>query len=226
MIPSARVRVRVRVPPPRKSKTKEPAFPPASSPTPEALQPIAPGWPRNEASIPARVNGVSPIFSTFACRPHEPLVLFRPIRGSPQVVNLNPRLTPWAIVCRCSAPSRSPRGSPRSYSYSYSARRAVLVLEPQPHLAPIAPSTSRSTSSSTTTPQLQRKTSAPLRLCGKPSPKILPQKFPLPSPAPPRDTPPHVPRPSTPWKLACPRLPGACGESPRTRVVPGSAGIA
>ena len=41
---SARVRV-----PPLTSTTKEPAFPPASSPTPKALQAIAPAWPRNEA---------------------------------------------------------------------------------------------------------------------------------------------------------------------------------
>jgi hypothetical protein len=40
----------------RTSTAKEPAFPAIHSPTPKALQPIAPGWLRNEASIPVRTR--------------------------------------------------------------------------------------------------------------------------------------------------------------------------
>ena len=48
--------------------------------------------------------------------PYESIVIFRPIRGSSPFVNSIPRITPCAIVCRCSALSRSPRAPPRLYS--------------------------------------------------------------------------------------------------------------
>jgi hypothetical protein len=45
--------------------------------------------------------------------PDEPVGFFRPIRGSSPSLDPIPRLTPWAIVCRCSAPSL--HGRPCSY---------------------------------------------------------------------------------------------------------------
>lgn len=72
--------------------------------------------------------------------PYEPIVIFRPIRGSSPFVNSIPRITPCAIVCRCSAPSRSPRAPPRLYS----SRSPTLDHQPVPPQTrqPIAPSTS------------------------------------------------------------------------------------
>ena len=102
--------------------------------------------------------------------PQEPIVLFRPIRGSYPFREPHPTADAVGYrlpVLRTSAPPSAPQLPLLPYSHSYSARRAVLVLEPQQTPTceqTIAPSTSRSTSTTATRAHLNP--SAPLRLCG------------------------------------------------------------